>query len=302
MFNKIVLAHLAVILVNIIYAANYTIAKEVMPTYLLPEGFILLRVTVGLLLFWLFERLFIRATIERKDFPRLLLCGMLGVAVNQLLFFKGLNWAAPISASLISLTIPIMVLVASAILLKESITQRKIVGITLGLSGAGLLIGYGQAIDFNAQSLVGHIFLFLNATSYGFYLVIVKPLMIKYHPLVVIKWVFTFGWFMVLPFGFEQLTEVSWSTIPTDIWWAIAYVLIAVSFLTYFFNSIALSIVSPTVVSAYIYAQPIMASIIAIGFGKDELTMLKIIAYLLIFLGVFLVSYVKPSKNMELRT
>ena len=87
-FNKIVLAHLAIILVNIIYAANYTIAKEVMPNYLLPEGFIVLRVTTGLILFWIFERLFIRKTVERKDIPKLILCGLLGVATNQLLFFK----------------------------------------------------------------------------------------------------------------------------------------------------------------------------------------------------------------------
>ena len=294
--NKILLAHLAVMLVTLIYAGNYTIAKEVMPTYLQPEGFILLRATTGVVLFWLFERLFIKVAVERKDLFKLMLCGLFGVAINQLFFFKGLNLTKPINASLIILMIPIMVLIVSAILLREAVTRQKIIGVALGLSGAGLLIGYGQSIEFNQDGFIGDIFIFINAVSYGFYLVLAKPLMVKYHPLVVIKWVFTFGWLVVLPFSIEQVMTVSWATIPFNIWVAILYVLLGVTFLNYLLNSVALSILSPTVVSAYVYAQPILASMIAIGFGKDELTSLKVVAYILIFIGVFLVSYERAKK------
>lgn len=275
----------------IIYGANYIIAKEVLDKeYIQPLGFILMRVFSGLCLFWLFSSIFVREQIEWKDLPRLATCAVFGIATNQLFFFSGLKLTTPINASLIMTTTPMLVLIASALIIGERITSKKILGIFIGACGAILLIAYGKEVRFNQQRFLGDFFIFINAASYGIYLVIVKSMMKKYHAFTVMKWVFTIGFFIVLPIGFNQVAVVEWASFPTSIWWAVAYVLICTTFLTYLFNAFALKIVNPSIVSIYIYLQPLVAAILAILYAKDELSGVKLIAGLLIFVGVHLVS------------
>ena len=139
MINNI-LPHLALFLVNLIYALNYSIAKDIMPDYIEPSGFILLRVIGGSLLFFLTYVFFIKENVELKDIVRLLFCGLFGVAINQLFFFEGLNLPTPINAAIIMTVSPILVIIFSAIIIKEKITIRKLLGIFLGIFGAATLI------------------------------------------------------------------------------------------------------------------------------------------------------------------
>ncbi len=291
--SKNLQAHLALFAVALIYGSNYSIAKEVMPTYVEPSGLILLRGGSGVLLFWLLHALFVREKVDKKDYKMLFFCSIFGVTVNQMCFFIGLNWTSPINASLIMILVPMLVLIASAFILGERMTFQKISGILIGCIGAGILIAYGQNIQFSSNGLIGDLFILINATSYAIYLVIVKPLMEKYHPLTVVKWLFTFGVIAMVPFGWNDLTSVEWSSIPLEIWVAIAFIIICVTVMTFLFNGFALGIVNPSIVSIYIYLQPLVAAIIALSLGKDELSQEKILAGILIFFGVFMVS--RPS-------
>jgi drug/metabolite transporter (DMT)-like permease len=289
-------AHLALIGANVIYGLNYSIAKDVMPAHILPFGFIFCRVLGALGLFWLVHS-FNYEKVEKKDFLLLAICGLFGVAANQLMFFYGLNITTPINAGIIMTSNPILVLIASAIILKNKITAIKIGGIFLGISGALLLLLFKTDFSFGSETITGDIFIFLNAMSYGIYLVIAVPLMKKYKPLTVIKWVFTFGFIFVLPFGIQQFTEIDWSTFTTDIWLKFGFVIIGTTFLAYLFNIYGLKKLSPSIVSTYIYLQPLLATSFAIWIGKDSLDWIKIVAALLIFSGVYLVSRTKPLKT-----
>lgn len=291
-------AHIALFLVALLYGGNFSIAKLVMDdNYIQPLGFIVMRVTSGLVLFWFFHQLFVREKIERKDFPLIFLCAVFGVAINQMFFFSGLKYTTPINASLIMTTTPILVLLTSAIIIKEKITRQKMLGIALGAIGAILLISYGKELSFKQSQILGDVLIFINASSYGIYLVLVKKLMKRYHPITVVKWIFTIGIFMVLPFGAKDLTVVEWTNLPSLIWFAIAYVLIGATFLTYLMNAFALKIVNPSVVSIYIYLQPLLATVIALTMQKDELDEVKILAGILIFFGVYLVS--RPASSLN---
>ena len=104
-------AHGALLLVNLLYAASHVIAKDVMPTYLSPNVFILLRVSGACLLFWLMFRLFAYEKVAVKDFFLLAICGLFGVAINQLFFFHGLNQSSAFNAGIIMAFNPIIVLV-----------------------------------------------------------------------------------------------------------------------------------------------------------------------------------------------
>lgn len=291
--SKTLTAHLALLGANIIYGANYSIAKSVMPEYVKPFGFIVLRGIGAVLLFWLFHALVMKEKVERKDIPKLILCAVFGIAINQLMFFKGLSITTPINAAIIMTSTPVLVLLTASLMLKERITRSKIIGIISGITGALLIILVGKDFTFGSETMPGDLMVFINASSYGVYLVMVKPLMKKYHPLTVIKWVFLFGFFMVLPFGYKQALEIEWATMPAHALWGVAFVVICLTFLAYLFNSFALRTVSPSTVSIYIYSQPIFATTIAIALGNDSLTTLTVIAAILIFGGVYLVSWGK---------
>ena len=287
--------HLAVLGANIIYGLNYTIAKDVMPEYIPPFGFIFCRVAGALLLFWSIFA-FNYEKIEKKDLLLLAVCGFFGVAANQLMFFYGLNLTTPINAGIIMTSNPILVLIASAIILKNKITLTKVSGIALGIVGALLLLLFKNNFSFGSETIVGDTFIFLNAMSYGTYLVIAVPLMKKYKPITVITWVFTFGFIYVSPFGFTEFTEIAWSTFSTKIWLEFAFVIICTTFFAYLLNIYGLKKLNPSTVSTYIYLQPLLAAAFAIWVGKDSLDWIKIVAAILIFSGVYLVSKTKSLK------
>ncbi len=291
--KKVVLAHLAIIGANIIYGLNYVIAKGIMPDYLQPRVIILFRVVGATLVFWLVSSLLSKEKIDRKDFPRLALSALFGIAINQIMFFEGLNLTTPINASIIMVSTPILVLVLAHFLIGERISLQKVIGIALGASGASYLILLQGNISFSSSTFVGNLFVLINAASYAAFLVIVKPLMKKYSALTIMKWVFLLGTIYVLPFSFNLALEANYSAIPFNIWLSIAYVIIFTTILAYFLNNYSLKTVSPTVNSAYIYLQPFLASVVALIVQKDELTWTKIIAAVLIFLGVYFASLKK---------
>ncbi len=296
--SKRYLALIAATLVSIIYGVTFTIAKDVMPLYILPYGFIVLRVGGSVILFWIIWLFVPKEKIEKKDFPRIIAAAFFGVAFNMLTFFKGLSLTSPISASVLMVTTPIIVLILSAIILKERMLKRKVFGIILGLIGTAFLILYGKSVGSASNANIGNLLVFANAISYGFYLIVVKKLMDKYSAFTFVKWIYLFGFIMVLPFGYTELQAVAFSTIPVDIAWKTGFVVVFSTFLTYLLNLLSMKELKPTTVAVFIYLQPVFATIFAIGLGKDELNLVKIGAAILIFSGVFLVTQKVTPKQI----
>lgn len=289
--NKRLLAHLALFAANLIYGINYTVAKEVMPDYIEPLGFILVRVTGAVVLFWLCYALFYYEKVKKGDLLKLAVCGLFGVAINQMLFFEGLNLTTPINAAVIMVSNPILVLLFGIFLATERFSTKKGIGVALGALGAIVLITNGGQVSMNNEHLWGNIMVFINASSYAVYLVLVKPLMQKYKPITVISWVFLFGILFVIPFGWSDFQAIQWATMPIGILWRVAFVVIGTTFLAYLFNIYGLKTLNPSTVSTYIYLQPVLASIVAIMASSDSLDITKIGSSILIFLGVYLVSH-----------
>jgi drug/metabolite transporter (DMT)-like permease len=293
------LALVAATIVSIIYGATFTIAKDVMPKYIDAYGFIIIRVGGTTLLFWLvwlFTKLpenVRNKKIDRSDFTRIIAAAFFGVALNMLSFFKGLSLTSPISASVIMVSTPMIVLVLSAIIIRERMQKRMVFGIILGLIGTAFLILYGKSVGNATNASLGNFLVFVNATSYGLYLVIVKKLMDKYNAFTFVKWIYLIGFIMVLPFGWSEFEVVNWTLIPMDIYWKIGFVVVFSTFFTYLLNLLSMRELKPTTVAVFVYLQPVFATIFAIGLGKDELTLVKIISAILIFTGVYLVTQKK---------
>jgi len=297
--SKRTLALIGATIVSIIYGVTFTIAKDVMPKYVDAYGFILMRVGGSTILFWLVW-LFSRSSkkireeqIDRADFPRIIWAAFFGVALNMLAFFKGLSFTSPISASVIMVSTPMIVLVLSAIIIKERMRKRMVFGIILGLIGTAFLILYGKSVGNATNASLGNFLVFVNATSYGLYLVMVKKLMDKYNAFTFVKWIYLIGFIMVLPFGWGEFEAVNWALMPTDMYWKIGFVVVFSTFLTYLLNLLSMRELKPTTVAVFVYLQPVFATVFAISLGKDELTLVKIVSAVLIFAGVYLVTQKK---------
>ena len=286
-------------IVAIIYGFTFTVAKDVMPTYVDAYGFIVLRVAGATVLFWLVSFLGPKEKIAKNDFLRIAACAFFGVAFNMLTFFKGLSYTSPIMGAVLMVTTPMIVLILSSIIMKEKMQSKKIIGILLGLAGTITLILYGKALNNAPNATLGNILVFVNAVSYAFYLIFVKKLMDKYNAFTFVKYIYLFGFFMVLPFGYHDLQVVNWQEIPLNISLKIGFVVIFSTFFTYLLNLISMRNLKPTTVAVFIYLQPFFATIFAIGLGKDNLNVVKLVSAILIFVGVYLVIHKKKETSND---
>lgn len=294
-------SHLALFIVQLMYGANYVVAKGLMPDVIGPNGFILLRVVGAVSLFWAILSLRYEK-VSIKDFGRLALCGLFGVALNQLMFFNGLMLTSPLNAPVIMTLTPIIVLILSAILLKEKVRNIQILGVVVGAIGSVSFILLNKSGGF--ASGLGDVFILINATSYSFYLVLVKPLMAKYKPLTVITWVFSFGLIYVMlwyPSSIEA-SAVNWASVSLTEVLQILFVIVGVTFVPYLLNVYSMKRLSPSIAAVYIYLQPILATAFVYLFVylgledySSDMSWEKFGCAILVFIGVYMV--IKPKKK-----
>lgn len=297
--NNTIKIHLSLFTVALIYAATFTIAKEVMPAFVKPSALILMRVTVATICIFIFHSIKVKSKVsDRSDFIKLFVCAMFGAGFNMLLFFKGLAITTPINGAVLMMNTPIFVVIFAAFMLGERLSFQKIAGILIAALGAIMLMG-GSKFNFSSDKVWGDIMVSVNAIIFAFYLVYAKSLMHKYHPLTVTLWSFFFGLFIVLPFGAGEFLEIQWQTFTLFTWLSIAFITLGATFLTYVLNAYALRHATSSLVGSYIYLQPVLAVMIALISGKDALTWEKTLFILIICTGVFLVNYRKKSPAKE---
>jgi drug/metabolite transporter (DMT)-like permease len=289
--NEKTKAHLSVLAANLIFGVNFSVVKYVTPSLIAPFGLNVVRVIVTTTLFWLMwlfrrpERL-----LERGDIPRFIACGITGVAINQLLFIKGLSITYSTHASLLMLCTPIMITVSAFFLLKERLSMMRLFGLLLGISGAVILILSKDRSGKGENVWLGDLLIILNAISYSIYFILVKPLISKYSPIQVIRWVFTFGGLFILPFGWHEFVSAPWmSFMPRDIA-AIAFVVLGATFLAYLLNTYGLLHLKASATGAYIYLQPLFAAAVSMLFLHEPFSWEKLLAAVLIFAGVWMVN------------
>lgn len=289
--SKRALAFLAAIGATTIYGINHTVAKGVMPTYVTPFAFIFLRVLGATFLFWGISYFGPKEHIEKNDWKRIIAAALLGMVINMLSFFKGLQLSTPINSAVLVTISPIIVVALSAFFLKERITINKGLGILLGFLGALGLVLFGAELRQDAPNIpLGNSLFLLNATAYGAYLIVAKKLVEKYHPFTLMKWLFTIALVINFPITFSDFLLIEWSTMPFWVYGVIAFVILGTTFCTYLFNIFAMTELKASTIGAFIYVQPLFGILFALVTGKDSLTTVKIVSALMVLLGVYLAS------------
>jgi drug/metabolite transporter (DMT)-like permease len=286
------LAYFLLIIVNLIYGENYSIAKQIMPSYIGPYGFIFYRVFISLILFFLIYLFFLREKIARKDWWRFLGCGLFGIALNQLLFFKGISLTSSVHGALLMITSPMFTYLLSQLLARKKVKLKKIGGIALGILGASILIVSSMKTSKDSSAL-GDMLVIINAISFSIYLILVKPLISRYHPLTITFYVFLTGSIWVAIFGYQEAVAIDFCQLPSSFYWNFSFVIVCATFLVYLFNNMAMRAASPTTVSSFIYLQPLFAILISISFTAEKMTLYTVFGGILIIFGLWLVNHSK---------
>jgi len=290
--------HLALVAVQILFG-SWPIFGKVVLRSMSPSSLVSCRLTGAALAFVLLQRkLTPLFRMPAKDFWLLALCSMLGVVGNQFLYVKGLSLTTVINVTLLSTTIPVFALFVSILFGYDQLSFRRLIGIALAAGGVIYLVNPARA-DLSAQTTAGNLLIVSNSLLYAIYLVISKTLLERYGAFNVITWIFLVGSVVTVPVGVYSLRQENVGAITSGVWLLLVFIIIFPTVGAYYLNAWALSKVPPSTVAIYIYLQPL----IAFGFAPlllgEQWSSRTIIAAILIFMGVAVVT--KRGRSRAIR-
>ncbi len=287
--KKEYLAHFFLILESLLYAGSYTVANDA-SNYISPFELTLLRAIFAALIFGTAQFISVREKVDGRDLFLLAACSLFGITISNVLFFGGLALTTPINASLLTLTSPLF-LILFAIIARGEIEVGKLVGVLVASLGGVFLIWGDTGLATEAENpLLGNIMVGASAGSYAIYLTLIRPLLLKYHPLTILRWLFTFGMLYLFPIWGWGLTQIEWGEFNSEAWIALGFILICITFITFLLNTFALRVLDASIVSTYIYTTPLFTALIGILLEGNSSSFSLLIAGVLILFGGYLVS------------
>jgi drug/metabolite transporter (DMT)-like permease len=292
--KKEYLAHFFLILESLLYAGSYTVANDA-SNYISPFELTLLRAIFAAAIFGTAQFISVREKVEGRDLLLLAACSLFGITISNILFFGGLALTTPINASLLTLTSPLF-LILFAIIVRGEIEVGKLAGVLIASLGGVFLIWGNTGLNTGAENpLLGNIMVGASAGSYAIYLTLIRPLLLKYHPLTILRWLFTFGVLYLFPIWGWGLTKIEWGEFNSNVWIALGFILICITFITFLLNTFALKVLDASIVSTYIYTTPLFTALIGVLLEGNSSSFSLLIAGVLILFGGYLVSQTNES-------
>lgn len=298
MKNNKLIGHLAIFFAYAIFGFNIITCKNLVSFGIVsPIGIFCFRAIGATICFWLLSLFLPREKVEINDLPKIFIASMFGLFLTQVSFLKAMTITTPVDASIITTLTPIFTMFIAAIFLKEPITLKKAGGVAMSFIGVILLI-LNSVHDSNGvehSNLFGIVLMICNGLFFAFYLGAFKPLVQKYGTVTFMKWMFLFSMIVAVIFDIDEFSEIDYKSINSIFLWNLAFTVICATFIAYFLIPIGQKNLRPTIVSMYAYLQPFIATIISIVAGMDVMTWQKILAAVLVFVGVFLVNKSKAK-------
>ena len=298
--NRPLIAHLSMFAACAIWGLMAPVGKDAMTHGLDGPSMVLIRVAGGALLFWIASLFAKREHVPLKHVLTFAGAAVFGIVCNQCGYTIGLSLTSPINASIVTTSMPIFAMLLAALILKEPITSKKVLGVLMGCSGALILILTSAT---HASDKVGDIrgdLCCLGAQfSYALYLSLFNRFIKQYSIFTVNKWMFLWATVILLPLtGPHTLSMIS-QPLPLSTLLETAYVVVFGTFIGYILIINAQKILRPTVVAAYNYVQPIVAVAVSVATGLGILKWTHALAIVLVFAGVTLVNKSKSRRDME---
>jgi len=296
--DKNIRGHAAIFAANALWGLNISISRTVLSD-LSALTLTTFRMVGAAIVFWLLSLFLPKEHVKHQDMLKLFFAALLGVVLNQGLFTFGLSYTTAADASIVATATPILTMIIAAIYLKEPVTNMKVMGIFIGAMGALILIMSCQPSVRHPGNMLGDVLCLIAQISFAFYLTIFKDLIAKYSPITISKWLFIYASICFIPFSYADIATIDFTTFSLSLWLRIGYIVIGSTFLAYICLMSSQRILRPTIVSMYNYIQPIMVAILTILMGIDGFGWQKIIAIVLVFLGIFCVTLSKSRNDFE---
>lgn len=272
---------LAILALVQLFFASLPIAAKIALRELSSTALVFVRVGGAALIFLAIHHLTTREKIRtRRDYWLLVLFSILGVSLNQLLFLSGLARTTATTAQMLIVAGPAVTLALGMMRGTERGTRLKWLGIVLAASGALTLVA-----TVPAGNRLGNAMILVNVVVYSMYLVLTRGIVQRYHPLTVITWIFVFGALALLPIGAVPL----WRELPSlslDGWLAVAWIIILPTVVAYYLNVWALQHVESSMVSTFVYLQPVLTALMAVSILGERPSARILPSALLISAGV----------------
>ncbi|HEX4446021.1 MAG TPA: DMT family transporter [Polyangiaceae bacterium] len=251
--------HLALLIVQIAFAVGAVEGKLAMrPTSSGGEGLDPFALAMARMFgATVFFQVLMRATgklrpLPRRDHLRIAGLSMLGIVLNQTLFLVGLKITTAFAAVLLGVTIPVFTAALAVAFRVERPSLRLALGLALAILGVLWLTGRGS-LDWGALAIAA------NCLSYALYLVLSKDVIVRVGALPLVTWIFTWGAIMFAPLGAWPLVSGA-ATWGPRAWELVAVIVVMPTIVAYSANAWALGRSTPTLVSVYIYLQPLIAA------------------------------------------
>lgn len=294
--------HFALLVANAIFGINQSLSKLVLnDSAITPLTLVSLRMMAGALLFWI-TSLFVKSEkVPLKDILILFLASFIGVQLNQYTFIIGLQYTTPIDTAVMATMGPIITMLAATIILKEPLSWKKVSGVMLGAIGAWMLIAGRTDSSLGSNPLLGNTLCLISASSYALYLVIFKDIICRYSAITVMKYMFLFASVVSMFICGRDVISVDYMALPVELLLELLVILFFCTYFAFMLLPIGQKYLRPTVVSMYMYVQPITSAILSIALGLDKFNTIKIIAASLVFTGVYIVTQSRTKEPVELK-
>lgn len=301
MNRSAVSGHLSMFVANVAWGLMSPLAKIVMVGGIVtPLVLTELRIFGAMVLFWAVSFFGMYEHVALRDKVRLFVASLLAIVFNQGSFIFGVGMSSPADASIIATSMPLWAMILAAFILKEPVTGKKVAGIAFGAGGALVLIlgsNQGGAAPEGDNRMLGNLLVLTAQLSYAFYLVFFKNFVSRYSVVTIMKWMFTYAFVCTLPFSYRSLIATQWHELGLQVFGAIGFIVVCATFMCYMLVVVGQKYLRPTVAGMYNYIQPLIACVVSVCLGMDSFNVMKSLAVVMIFGGVYLVS-VSKSKAM----
>lgn len=242
------------------------------------------------LLFWAVSPLVSRQRVERGDWIPLIIMSLCGMGINQFCYVLGVQYTSPTNACVATTSTPVFTFILSAVFLHAAVTLRRVAGLMIAAAGALVLILGSQMEGGRSGSPVGDAICLFSQLSVSFYFVFFSGVIKKYHPVVLMRWLFLISAVLTAPLWLHEMFTMPWRQLGVAEIWGSAYVVFFGSFISYLLMIVGQRHLAPPTVTAYNYIQPVIAAAVGISLGVDVLTWQKVVAVICIAAGVWAIS------------
>ena len=228
-----------------------------------------------------------RALGAPGDLPQLVILGVFGVALNQILFVIGLSRTSVAHSSILANTTPILILLLASVRGLERLTGWKLIGVTVSLAGLVLL----RALDTRSEgesTLAGDLLILCGAMAFSIFTVLGKPQAKQYGTIAVNTIAYVGGALLMAPVTLRQSAAFDFRVVAFSAWAAVSYMALVPSVICYLIYYYALARMGASHLAAFSYLQPLLAIAFGILILHEHVTLALVISGLVIFGGVYI--------------